>query len=242
MGPKYIQGSRTFRRIFIKTSATSSSALSSSRWQVQSFLGQTQTSFLSRRPIMSCIPCSLHECATATPFFTQYVFIFYYRSPADAWHCKTVVSLGVLRNHLASSAIAAVQRHLITVFRKMRLDTTNARAGYIASLFVSATDHPIIWREYVEGNIQNHPEVGGYRTVRHSLFRVPLPSECSVQTRRGVFLSEPILGTLCSYYSAYGIMEDPPLEDPGAGNRPMGILALVAAAVCHDLTLAAVQL
>jgi len=74
-------------------------------------------------------------------------------------------ALGVLRNHLASAAIVAVQRHLPCVFRKKKLDSIEARAKYIAELFKSEDDHPIIWREYVEGNIKNHPEVGGYKTV-----------------------------------------------------------------------------
>jgi len=53
----------------------------------------------------------------------------------------------------------------------------------------------------------------------------------SIQTRRGVFQSNPILETLLSYYSSSGIMETIPTEDPGPGNRPSGILALVTAAV-----------
>lgn len=51
--------------------------------------------------------------------------------------------------------------------------------------------------------------------------------------RRGVFQSDPILETFLSYYSSSGIMETPPLEDPGVSNRPIGALALVAAAVCR---------
>ena len=78
---------------------------------------------------------------------------------------KTISSLGVFRNHLASAAIAAVQRHLTSVFHKRKLDTVNARAEYVAQLFKSDKEHPIIWREYVEGNIPNHPEVSGYKTV-----------------------------------------------------------------------------
>jgi len=54
------------------------------------------------------------------------------------------------------------------VFRKKRLNTIEARAEYITQLFKSDDDHPIIWREYTEGNIQNHPEVGGYKTVCRS--------------------------------------------------------------------------
>lgn len=90
---------------------------------------------------------------------------------------KTMTSLGVLRNNIASAAIIAVQRHLTGVFRAKRLNNVEARAKYIAQLFKSAKDHPIIWREYVEGNIQNHPEVGGYKTVCHFSYFVLNPSE-----------------------------------------------------------------
>jgi hypothetical protein len=35
----------------------------------------------------------------------------------------------------------------------------------------------MIWREYIEGDIQNHPEVGGYKTVGlldlFSVLRIP---------------------------------------------------------------------
>ena len=57
------------------------------------------------------------------------------------------------------------------------------------------------------------------------------PLNTYTQTRRGVFQSDPILETLLSYYSSSGIMEPFPTEDPGSGNRPLGVLALVAAAV-----------
>ena len=79
---------------------------------------------------------------------------------------KTMTLLGVFRNNIASAAITAVQRHLASVFRAKRLNTIEARANYIGQLFKSAKDHPIIWREYVEGDIQNHAEIGGYKTVR----------------------------------------------------------------------------
>jgi hypothetical protein len=78
---------------------------------------------------------------------------------------QTVTSLGVLRNHLAAAAITAIQRHLPSTFRQQRLRTVDARAKYIEQLFDSDDDHPIIWREYTKGNIQNHPEDGGYKTV-----------------------------------------------------------------------------
>jgi len=133
---------------------------------------------------------------------------------SDAVYHPTTSALGVLRNRLATAAIAAVQTFVSDVFRKKRLDTIERRANYIAQLFPSDQDHPIIWREYVEGDIQNHPEIGGYKTIR-----------------RGQFQSDPILGTLKSYYTSSGIMEDPPLEDPGTGYRPLGVLALASAAV-----------
>lgn len=147
---------------------------------------------------------------------------------------KTVTSLGVLRNHIAADAVTAVQRHLPNVFRKKRLQTLEARARYIAGLFRSDDDHPFIWREYVEGDIQNHPEVGGYKTVSKT-YSYNIPSSLSiVQMRRGVFQSDPILETLLGYYSSSGIKEDVPTEDPGPGNWPLGVLALVTAAVSHD--------
>ena len=71
----------------------------------------------------------------------------------------------MLRNHIAAAAITAVQRYIPLVFSTKRLKTIEARADYAGGLFKSADDHPIIWREYVEGDIQNHAEVGGYKTV-----------------------------------------------------------------------------
>ena len=59
-----------------------------------------------------------------------------------------------------------------------------------------------------------------------------MPSPLSLtQTRHGLFQSDPILETLLGYYMSSGIKEDPPTEDPGPGNRPVGILALVTAVV-----------
>lgn len=82
-----------------------------------------------------------------------------------------MTSLGVLRNHLAAAAVTAVHREMSHVFRSKRLRTVEARARYVVGLFRSDDDHPIIWRQYVEGNIQNHPEVGGYKTVRGTYFQ-----------------------------------------------------------------------
>ena len=61
--------------------------------------------------------------------------------------------LGILRNHLAGAAATAVKRYTPSVFHKKRLSTFESRATYIANLFKSKTDHPIIWREHVEGDI-----------------------------------------------------------------------------------------
>ena len=118
------------------------------------------------------------------------------------------------------------------IFRSKRLLNVEARVAYVARLFKSDNDHPIIWREYSEGDIQNHPEVGGYKTVCPAYFHIISPSsKHPIQTRRGVFQSDPILETLLSYYSSSGIMESLPTEDPGPGNRPLGVLALATAAV-----------
>jgi len=59
---------------------------------------------------------------------------------------------------------------LSVVFHKKRLQTIEARAEHVAELFRLDNDHLIIWREYVEGDIQNHPGVGGYKTVRQIHF------------------------------------------------------------------------
>lgn len=144
-----------------------------------------------------------------------------------------ITALGVLRNNLAGAAILAIHRHLPRVFRNKNLQTIEARASYIARLFSKEDDDPIIWREYTEGDIQNHPEIGGYKTVcqTHSRYYFVLLPEHFIQTRRGVFQSDPILETFLSYYSSAGVMEPPPSEDPGPGGRPSAILALAAAAV-----------
>ena len=76
---------------------------------------------------------------------------------------------------MGTAAIVAVQEHLVVVFRQKRLKAVEARAAYIAKLFKSKDDHPIIWQEYVEGDIKNHAEVGGYKTVRHD-FRLTHPT------------------------------------------------------------------
>ena len=83
-----------------------------------------------------------------------------------------ITSLGVFCNHLATVAVLAVQEYMSVVFK--RIKTVEARAKYIDKLFESEDDHPIIWREYVEGDIKNHPEVGGYKTVCHA--HTPIPS------------------------------------------------------------------
>ena len=46
-----------------------------------------------------------------------------------------------------------------------------------------------------------------------------------------MFQSDPILETLLGYYSSSGIMELPPSKDPGPGSRPVGVLALMTAAI-----------
>ena len=78
---------------------------------------------------------------------------------------KTITTIGVFHNHLGAAAVVAVKQHLPSVFHKKRLQTVEAQAEYISMLFLSDDDHPIIWREYAEGDIQNHAEIGGYKTV-----------------------------------------------------------------------------
>ena len=98
-------------------------------------------------------------------------------------------ALGVLRNHLASAAVTAVQRHLPNVFQKKWLNTLEGRARHVAKLFKSPDDHPIIWREYAEGDMKDHPEIGGYKTVRQSLPYIKSSSRLNTQHRRDAVCS-----------------------------------------------------
>ena len=78
---------------------------------------------------------------------------------------QTVTSLGVVRNRIGAMAVQAVHQYLTTVFRQKRLKTLSARAKHVSEQFKSNDDHPFIWRQYVVGDIANHPETGGYQTV-----------------------------------------------------------------------------
>ena len=51
------------------------------------------------------------------------------------------------------------------------------------------------------------------------------------QKRRGRFQSIPVLRAFSVYWSAYGIRKPIAPSDPGVGNRPVGALAMAAAAV-----------
>lgn len=74
-------------------------------------------------------------------------------------------ALGVVRNRIGTAAVFAVQRHLANIFRQKRLHTLDDRAKLVSEQFKSDDDHPFIWRQYVVGDIANHPEIGGYQTV-----------------------------------------------------------------------------
>lgn len=85
---------------------------------------------------------------------------------------QTVTSLAVVRNRIGTAAVFAVQHHLANVFRQKRLQTLDTRAKFVSEQFKSDDDHPFIWRQYVVGDIENHPEIGGYQTVC-GLFHCP---------------------------------------------------------------------
>ena len=104
-------------------------------------------------------------------------------------------ALGVLRNHLASTAVTTIQRHLTNVFQKKRLNSLEGRARYIAQLFKSPVDHPIIWREYAKGDIKDHPKIGGYKTVRRSHSFLVLFPCLNIQHRRDAAYSNPTLSS-----------------------------------------------
>ena len=93
---------------------------------------------------------------------------------------KTTTALGGLRNHIATEAITAVQQYIPALYRKKRQNSIKARGEYIAKQLKSKDDHPIIWREYVKGDIRDHPERGGYKIVRPSFISVfPLTNCCT---------------------------------------------------------------
>ena len=79
---------------------------------------------------------------------------------------QTITSLGVARNRIGTTAALAVQCHLTSIFRQRQLSTLDARAQFVSKKFKSDDDHPFIWNQYVVGDIPNHPETGGYKTVR----------------------------------------------------------------------------
>ena len=51
-------------------------------------------------------------------------------------------------------------------------------------LFKSKDNHPIIWREYIKGDIQDHPECGGYKIVCPSFISVSLLTDCRTDKAR----------------------------------------------------------
>ena len=78
--------------------------------------------------------------------------------------------LNILRTSIASDAVNAVNNYLPQIWCSKKLDTIKARASYVRKLFKSDKEDPFIWREFVEGDIQEHPEIGGYKMAS----RIPL--------------------------------------------------------------------
>ena len=82
---------------------------------------------------------------------------------------------------------------------------------------------------------------------KHTTTRLALtPSRCILaksthQKRRGAFQSIPVLRAFSVFYTSYGISGQIPTGDPGVGNRPIGVLAIAAAAVCHPTSMPVFQ-
>ena len=145
---------------------------------------------------------------------------------------QTLRDLGTLRYQIGSEAIRAVVKHLPSQFNKRTLESQPVRAAYVQAL-ISDKQHPFIWEYFRPGNIP----VGGaklyYDDVSFNLLAISpeLVSPLCHQKRRGRFQSVPVLRAFSVYFSAHGIRTPIPQSDPGAGFRPIGALAMAAAAV-----------
>jgi hypothetical protein len=145
---------------------------------------------------------------------------------------KTNTAIGFLRNQISVVAVTTIQRHLPNVFDQKKLQTIEARAEYISKLFKPGDrDHPIIWREYTETTktgIDGRNPVSRI-VVSHFLLLTIYADEARpfpIGTNTGN--TSPLLHVVMGYYGR------PPIEDPGFGQRPLGILALVTAAVSSN--------
>lgn len=148
---------------------------------------------------------------------------------------QTIRDIGVFRYQLGQEAIKAVNEHLASQYNKRQLDSKAARAAYIQTL-ISDKQYPFIWECFRPGSIP----IGGAKlyyddvSETHNI-NFPPASLLHHQKRRGRFQSIPILRAFSVYWTAYGIHAPVPPSDPGAGNRPIGTLAMAAAAVSAAL-------
>ena len=108
---------------------------------------------------------------------------------------------------------------------------------------LESKQYPYIWESFRPGTIQiPRGEETYYDEVSYNLISWHIYTEPTCQKRHGAFQSIPVLRAFLVFYTSYGLHEQIPAMDPGVGNRPIGALALAAAAVRHSPQLSLSQI
>lgn len=103
---------------------------------------------------------------------------------------------------------------------------------YIRTLVSDHKQYPYIWECFRPGNVPVGSAKLYYDDVSETLSEKFTPvSLLHCQKRHGRFQSFPVLKAFSVYWSTYGIRTAVVPSDPGEGNRPIGALAMAAAAV-----------
>ena len=143
---------------------------------------------------------------------------------------QTIRDLSVLRCNMGKEAVTAVNEHVRGQYDKRQLNSKSARATYIQTTLLNK-QYPYIWKTFWPGNMPVGADKLQYDDVSSIcdfIFHLPNPHR---QKRRGRFQSAPVLRAFSVYWSAHGIRQPITPSDPGKGNRPIGALAMAAAAV-----------
>ncbi|KAF9781703.1 hypothetical protein BJ322DRAFT_1023073 [Thelephora terrestris] len=160
-------------------------------------------------------------CAGVTPWTNplvpayQHEFNLIYPGYHYRLHAKDTVvlptnrELGVLRNQIGTKGLQAVIEFLPTQYTNRMLDSKAQRAAYVSTL-LNSKQRPFIWEYF-----------------RPRTIEVPAGQEKYYDEKcRGLFQSIPVLRAFSVYFSSHGIR-----TRPEGSERPVGALALAAAAV-----------
>ena len=147
---------------------------------------------------------------------------------------QTNRDLGVLRSQIGTEALDTVVEFLRTQYSNRMLNSKAARSRYILKILESK-QHPFIWEYFQPGTIEiPRGKETYYDEVSANFTSLHLRAESTHQKRCGAFQSIPVLRAFSVFYTSYGIPGQIPTGDPGIENRPVGALALAAAAVCRS--------